>query len=166
MKKVLNLSCPYKVTLDTTTFTYTFNTNTNVNYSLAFKSYSSLFDDTVANGKVTSVYSLNLDKLSSQITPSSGIRETVEAILIDFFSNPENVLVYICDLVDGKHPQREVLFSKWYNKSPARHYISKSDAKFGTGSMIFTSILYTNENPNGNLIKSAWEEIQDLFAKP
>lgn len=49
------------------------------------------------------------------------VRETIEAVIEAFFKQEPSVLLYICDIIDGRQATRNRLFRSWYNKSKNKH---------------------------------------------
>ena len=42
------------------------------------------------------------------------LRETVYALIYEFFSQPDAVMIYLCDTSDGKQEVRQRLFASWF----------------------------------------------------
>ncbi|MFN4146736.1 MAG: DUF6169 family protein [Runella sp.] len=49
-------------------------------------------------------------------TTRQKIPATILSFLADFFRNQNNVLIYVCESLDGRQLARKKIFDKWFKK--------------------------------------------------
>ena len=85
------------------------------------------------------------------------IRETIKAILLDFWKNYDNVILFVCDSSDRRSAARMKLFNKWYLELNTNDDIVKIDFAVEE---ILASILSKTDN---YLLPFVEDEIKQLF---
>lgn len=130
MKEELNLPTPYKVfkvTADSETF-YQFTTQNDTVYDVIFISCESYFPNIeVCKDRV---FMLNFDikkEVAEKRAYDGNIEITVAGIIISFFENVENVMLFVCDSTDSKQRHRKITFNRWYNNYKEKLNIVKID---------------------------------------
>ena len=72
---------------------------------------------------------------------------TIIQALRDFFRNHQNVLLFVCDSVDGKHKARNRTFNRWYSKHKTSDFIKLDGYVFDGYNEIFNSIIFKKNHP-------------------
>ena len=97
------------------------------------------------------------------------VRDTIIAIVDEFFRNNNSTLLYICETGDSKQSMRSRLFEYWfstYNRKALFTMISSSIVD-EEGVVNFATIILRNDNPNlSEIIAEFTESIQLLSQKP
>ena len=168
MTKVLNLPCPYKVTLSTATQTYFFTTKTDIEYQLAFIDFIAYFTGTSTEGLVTKVYSLNIDKLSTKKALfDQDVQLTVACVVSHFFQDKENSLIYVCDHSDSRHSARKRKFDKWFADAEINHdFVKLDDMIITADGAHYTCLIFNAENPFREYVKTGYFEVIEALNKP
>lgn len=95
------------------------------------------------------------------------IRKTIWIIIETFFSENNPVVLYICDMSDGKQAVRNRLFSMWYHKYENKNnftYLSTNVNIEETA--YYASVIVKNSNPQLEEIKESFNIfIADLKEK-
>lgn len=166
MKEELNLPCLYKVLRDTETYIFSFTTKNYIEYKVAFIDNVSLFEGTSTESFISKVYSLSIEKESKAIEPLDvNTQETINCIIVEFFKDKENSLMYTCDTSDSKERLRVKKFDKWYEESPLKNKIIRLNAKLGNDPVNYTSFLYHIENPFRQELEIGYYEIIEALEK-
>ena len=85
------------------------------------------------------------------------VRETIWVILETFFLENNPVILYICDMSDGKQAIRNRLFSMWYYEYEQRESFTFLSNKVEVESTdYYASVLVKNSNPQLEDIKVAF----------
>ena len=98
----------------------------------------------------------------------SDIRPTVIAIIKEFFTNNQNVLLYMCDTTDGREAHRNRLFLRWFKESDTlgQFTIKTANAKV-EDQTLYVAIIVENNNPKIEEITNSFEaEAEMLTNKP
>lgn len=78
------------------------------------------------------------------------IEATIVAILIRYFSDRRNILMYVCDQQDNKQAARNKLFDKWFNKHRYTFHhqfgVSLVKSDINDKANLFTSLIYREDN--------------------
>ncbi|QNK78098.1 hypothetical protein H7F37_03165 [Winogradskyella sp. PAMC22761] len=95
------------------------------------------------------------------------MRLTIDNIINDFFKSRENSLIYVCSNEQDKNQIRSLVFERWYQYSQHKDVITKIDSiiPMDDNSILYTSLLYHNENPNITYILTSFNEIEDALDK-
>jgi Family of unknown function (DUF6169) len=128
--------------------TYRFDTDNGVYYSVDFTDGAVYFFDLPAYIPIFE-FSIKVLHLGSNITPPKDerIEPTIVAILIHFFQENSNSLIYVCDNLDKKHHARHRKFSSWFSKQNVS-YLEKFDTSFTLEDIeILASLILHHDNP-------------------
>lgn len=77
------------------------------------------------------------------------LRDTIVAILQEFFRANTDALLYICETGDGKQSMRNRLFDYWYRQAAANSNIVKTDAQIldAEGQVNYCSLFIRSDSP-------------------
>lgn len=159
---------PYNYSFDYDTGTYQFITKNDIFYRVAFLEDNTLTTVSTSGIEFNNVYQVVIEKVSEQLEPlDSQVFLTIDTIINDFFSNIENALIYVCSDDMGKDKVRYQVFERWYHYSEHKDIITKVDniIPLDADNVIYTSLLYHNDNPNVNYILKTFDEIEDALNK-
>lgn len=95
----------------------------------------------------------------------SKVRETIIAIVEDFFMQNNEVMLYICETGDGKQAMRNRLFGYWINHYKTNWNISfwSSSVKDENGVRNYATIIIRNDNPRIQEIARKFADTIQLF---
>lgn len=154
----INNNSPYKVDYATNKAFVIFSTDYDVHYLVGFE-----YDDTSFGFDAYQLVVINSDNKKSP--KDSKARKTIIAIVEDFFSNNENVLLYICETGDSKQAMRSRLFQYWFSS-----YINKSLFTFVSASVTdedgvvnHAAIILRSDNPMMPYIISEFSQTINLL---
>lgn len=141
---------------------YQFFTDGGVHYSVGF-----MEDDILLS---QNSYQLIIANINNHKSPRDRkVRDTIIAIVDEFFRNNNSTLLYICETGDSKQSMRSRLFEYWfstYNRKALFTMISSSIVD-EEGVVNFATIILRNDNPNlPEIIAEFTESIQLLSQKP
>ena len=141
---------------------YQFFTTGGVHYSVGF------MDDDILLSQNS--YQLIIANINNHKSPRDHkVRDTIIAIVDEFFRNNNSTLLYICETGDSKQSMRSRLFEYWfstYNRKALFTMISSSIVD-EEGVVNFATIILRNDNPNlSEIIAEFTESIQLLSQKP
>lgn len=141
---------------------YQFFTDGGVHYSVGF-----MEDDILLS---QNSYQLIIANINNHKSPRDRkVRDTIIAIVDEFFRNINLTLLYICETGDSKQSMRSRLFEYWfstYNRKALFTMISSSIVD-EEGIVNFATIILRNDNPNlSEIIAEFTESIQLLSQKP
>ena len=104
----INAKAPYKVTPIPSVHFVSFLTDTGVQYAAGFDK-----DDTTI--PLTETYQFSIINGNNKKSPRDPkVRETIIAIVENFFMENQEVMLYICETVGGKQSMRSRLFEYWF----------------------------------------------------
>ena len=141
---------------------YQFFTDGGVHYSVGF-----MEDDILLS---QNSYQLIIANINNHKSPRDHkVRDTIIAIVDEFFRNNNSTLLYICEPGDSKQSMRSRLFEYWfstYNRKALFTMISSSIVD-EEGVVNFATIILRNDNPNlSEIIAEFTESIQLLSQNP
>ena len=141
---------------------YQFFTDGGVHYSVGF-----MEDDILLS---QNSYQLIIANINNHKSPRDHkVRDTIIAIVDEFFRSNNSTLLYICETGDSKQSMRSRLFEYWfstYNRKALFTMISSSIVD-EEGVVNFATIILRNDNPNlSEIIAEFTESIQLLSQKP
>lgn len=168
MIKELKLQCLYKVYLDTNTSIYSFLTKNEIKYQIIFIEANSYYKGTSFYDKICNVYSLFVEKESTQNEPKDiETKKTINEIVKFFFSNTENILIYQCETRDGRGLSRFRTFNYWFESCSIKDELVKIDKsiKDGFGVVHYTTLLYHKENTIKEYLETSHQEVLDSCEK-
>lgn len=95
------------------------------------------------------------------------VKQTIWSIIETFFSENNPIVLYICDMSDGKQAVRNRLFSIWYNEYENKENFTFLSTKVEVEDTdYYASIIIKNSNPQIEEIKKSFEKfIQELKEK-
>lgn len=150
----INDKAPYQVRTENG-YSFLFRTAMGISYEIAFVEDHMISDD----GDVLQLIIHITEGDSSQRDPR--IRDTVVAILEEFFKQDYATLVYICDTRDGRQATRQRLFSTWFNSySRKDEYIHEYKELLVEGIGYYMAILGRKDNP---LLPDRLDAFERLF---
>lgn len=155
----INRTAPYRVENGPFRYAYCFYTDYGVAYSISF-----IKDDLFISNETVQFIIANLNNRKSP--RDMKLRDTIMAIVEEFFRVNESILLYICETGDGKQAMRKRLFDYWlstYDHKSGFSILSSSlvDAE---GVWNFASIIVRNDNPRLKEIASEFMETVNLLS--
>lgn len=157
----------YNYTFNEVTSTYNFITKNNIEYKVVF-----IIDETlnsVSENLIENVYQVIIEKVSDTIEPfDSAVGQTIDDIIKSFFENAQNSLIYICSEDEEKAEIRFNVFDRWYLNSTFNQFVTKIDNVIncetnGETYILYTSLLYHNDNPNIEYVLTAYNSIEEVL---
>ena len=103
----IKISSPYLVTWDSATNLYKFVSDYDVSFSVGFEK-----NDLLESGESYQFALTNYEGKKSPRDPK--VRNTILAIVEEFFKKNEAALLYICETGDGMQKMRNRLFQFWF----------------------------------------------------
>ena len=97
------------------------------------------------------------------------VRDTIIAIIDEFFVENNTTLLYICETGDKKQALRNRLFERWFStyERKAQYTFVASSLKDDEGVENYTAIIVRNDNPDlSAIIAEFTETISLLSSKP
>ena len=135
----INSISPYEVRIDG--LQLTFETVHGLHYEVRF------FAEQPIGGCET--WQFSFAKANRENAPEDPyVRFTLFAIIDEFFTENDNVLLYICDTTDGRETARNRLFIKWFKQSaqPNRFTI-RTASTIVEDQGFYAAIIVENRNP-------------------
>lgn len=115
-------------------------------------------------------YHLIIVNVNHQKSPSDvKVRDTIIAIIDEFFVENNTTLLYICETGDKKQALRNRLFERWFStyEHKAQYTFVASSLKDEEGIENYTAIIVRNDNPElSAIIAEFTETISLLSSKP
>lgn len=115
-------------------------------------------------------YHLVIVNVNHQKSPSDvKVRDTIIAIIDEFFVENNTTLLYICETGDKKQALRNRLFERWFStyERKAQYTFVASSLKDEEGIENYTAIIVRNDNPELSAIIAEFiETISLLSSKP
>ena len=115
-------------------------------------------------------YHLVIVNVNHQKSPSDvKVRDTIIAIIDEFFIENNTTLLYICETGDKKQALRNRLFERWFStyERKAQYTFVASSLKDDEGIENYTAIIVRNDNPDLRAIIAEFTEtISVLSSKP
>lgn len=157
----INHTAPYKVEQQSN-LRYTFRTDYGVRYVVDFAEEYILED--------VEMYQFSIININNHPSPNDPcVRDTVLAIVNEFFQENQSVLLYICETADGKQRMRDRLFRSWFaNNMAKRQYTIASASVRDTEDVInYAAIILRLDHPEKEFIISQFNKtIKFLSNKP
>ena len=135
----INAKAPYKVSEDGKQLV--FETRHGLHYEIRF------FEEQPIGGCET--WQFSFAKAEDMATPEDPyVRFTLFAVIDEFFTDNDNVMLYICDTSDSREAARNRLFIRWFKHSaePDRFTIRSASTTI-EGQGFFAAIIVENRNP-------------------
>jgi hypothetical protein len=161
---IMSIQQPYKFILREDQ--YFFETENGIKYRVEIKDGSCYFIDFKP---YLSVFELSIDldsDLVNSLAPYDARTElTIIQILMDFFKEHSNCIIYVCDSADGRHHARNRKFNSWFNRY-SDGSIEKHDINFEIedSEMLFSLILHQNNPFKEEIVKLFYQQPQ-LYGK-
>ena len=155
----INLSAPYLVWKEDGR-RYCFETESGGLFQITFDLEQSIWLD--------GAYELGIQNIKHVASPRDiRLKQTIIAIIEEFFRQNPGILLYICETGDGKQAQRSRLFLHWFREYQGL-YVIKSIRIKSEGVDNFASIIVQQSNPALQQIILDFEQmVSDLtFLKP
>jgi hypothetical protein len=98
----------------------------------------------------TETYQFSIININNKRSPSDPkVRDTIIAIIENFFHENQEVMLYICETGDGRQSMRRRLFVYWFNHYKKDWKISffSSAVRDENGILNYASIILRNDNP-------------------
>lgn len=154
----INENSPYKVQYATNKSFVIFKTDYDVHYLVGFE-----YDDSSFDFATYQLVIINTNNKKSPRDPK--VKDTIIAIIEDFFSNNENVLLYICETGDAKHSMRNRLFQYWFSAyfNKAQFTFVSASVKDEEGIINHAAIILRTDNPNMPYIVSEFSKTINLL---
>lgn len=119
-KRLQSLPLPYNVSHSQDTGFYQFTTDQGVVYVCGFRYATTTLSPLLGIYNLEiydfEFYPCNPISKSTKNRNDERVSATIIKLLEEFFSNELRVLVYICDSVDGRSKERQLLFNYWYKQ--------------------------------------------------
>lgn len=139
-----------------------FTTDNNLHYIVSFDA-----DDASLSLVCYQLVIVNVDNRPSP--RDHKLRDTIIAIVKEFFHSNNEVMLYICETGDGRQAMRNRLFQYWYSQDGQRDgftYLSAS-IKDDEGVINYATLIMRNDNPNYAIAyRDFGESVQLLNNKP
>lgn len=128
--------------------------------------YAAGFDKDDTTMPVTETYQFSIINGNHKKSPRDPkVRETIIAIIENFFMENQEVMLYICETGDGKQSMRNRLFEYWFN-----HYRKHWNIMFLTASITdengilnYAGIVLRNDHPRLKEIVNEFTTAVTLF---
>lgn len=159
----VNQNAPYRVEEGEDFGFYQFETLYGVHYSVGFLEDEDLLPDEDS-------CTLIIANVNNHKSPSDKkVRDTIMALIEEFFNANTYTLLYICETGDGKQMMRGRLFSSWfasYKHQSQFTFLSTSITDMD-GIVYFAAMIVRNDNPRlTQVVMKFTETIQLLSDKP
>ena len=158
----INTKATYHVELNEQDGFFQFFTDSGVHYSVGF-----IEDDVLLSKDSYQLIIANLNNRKSM--RDRKVRDTIVAIIDEFFNCNNATLLYICETSDNKQRMGSRLFEYWfstYNRKSQFTTLSSSIAD-REGVINYATIILRNDNPDlSEIITEFSESIQALSQKP
>lgn len=139
---------------------FVFETDHGVSYEVCF-----VIDYTLG---IDNSYQLCIDNVDNKTQPRDvKVRDTIIAIIEDFFRNNELCLLYVCDTSDGRQKARDRIFRMWFEEKATNDMYTIIPASVEVdGEEYFASLILCNSHPEYDSITTAFVKFsQDLSDK-
>jgi hypothetical protein len=159
---IINGSAPYKVKKGDHSLSYDFMTDYGVCFNISF-----LYDDTLLEHEAYQFVIANVNHKPSPNDPK--VKNTVLAIIEQFFIENNTILLYICETGDNRQSLRSRLFDRWFSTYNHRKYFTflSSTVRDEEGTDNYVSLIIRNDNPNYSEVISDYAgTIQFFTNKP
>lgn len=147
----VNSTSPYKVE-KLNDYAFVFHTQTNVVYYVSFKQ-----DMEIAG---LDSYQFIIERKSEKQGYDADVKDSIIAIINEFFAQNNDILLYICDTSDGREAIRNRLFVRWFMESDKDNMLEiKTADAIVEGEGMFFAIIFKKSNPRYVEISSEFEEV-------
>lgn len=156
-EKGINRTSPYKVKVVENSRAV-FTTDYGVLYIISFDE-----DDTSMSRTTYQFVILNAN--NKQSPRDKKLRDTIIAIVEDFFESNNEVMLYICETGDGKQAMRNRLFNYWFSSfiNKGQYTLLQSSVKDDEGIENFFAVICRNDYPEAKQVVSEFYDTVILF---
>lgn len=159
--KRINESAPYIVCKGRGNM-YRFYSDEGVHYAVDF-----LPDEMITKGDSHQLVIANLNNKKSP--RDAKVRDSILAIIDEFFRINQSTLLYLCETGDGKQSMRSRLFEYWFNtyKRKTQFTLLTTSIVDDEGIVNFATLIIRNDNPNFlDILSEFSESVKLLSQKP
>lgn len=156
----LNLKSPYEV-WKVKDGVYAFDTDFGGNYEIGLSINTEMLH--------MEVCAFDINNKNHQLSPSDPkLRNTILAIIEEFFASNDGVLLYICATGDGLQRFRFRLFLRWFNNYEHRdRYVLRTvEDVMDDKTPNYGAIIVEADNPDLELILARFDELAAFLKKP
>lgn len=109
---------------------------------------------------------INKNGLKSPL--DSKLRNTIMAVIYEFFSCNNATILYICETGDGRQSMRSRLFESWYNASlrKADFAVFSATITDPEGVANYAAIILRTDNPHFSEVIKEFSDTVRLLSKP
>lgn len=159
----INAKSSYEVTAIQGVNFVSFLTDYGVQYAIGFEK-----DDT--SMPVTETYQFSIINVNNKKSPRDPkVRETIIAVVEDFFAENQEVMLYICETGDGKQSMRSRLFEYWFNhyKQEWNVMLLSTSVRDEEGILNYAAIILRNDHPRlKEIVNEFTDAVTLLNSKP
>ena len=155
----INLVAPYYVEEENGILS--FNTDYDIDYGVTFEEDSSMMQ--------YQTYIFGINNRSHKPSPNDPkLRQTVIAIIDEFFTSNKEVLLYICETGDDMQESRFRLFLRWFNtyEKHSQFTIRMLEGIMDGKIPNYGAIIVENNHPEYDLIMQRFDETEAFLKKP
>ena len=157
----LNKTSPYEVFPSSRKGYYGFVSKSGVEFAIGFE-----LDDFISSDS----YQLIIVNANHKSSPRDKyVRDTIFAIVSEFFRLNNVTMLYICESGDGKQAMRSRLFTYWFSEfiDKGKYTLLQSSIVDDEGIDNFFAIISRNDNPNlKNVISEFYDNVMFFSQKP
>ena len=148
-------TCPYPVKYDGDE--YTFRTDHDIVYAVDFKEEDSF--------SPIPAYWFDLSNRSHRPSPNDPkVRETVIRIIIEFFRQNPDIMLYMCDNANDQQAQRNRLFLRWFKGAEqSKLFFIKTAVVVDEDMENFIAIVVPRQHPYLNDIIARFDSEIEMF---
>ena len=159
------MASPYNFSYSSNSGIYHFTTKNNITYHIVFIEDETLNSVSSSDLHFKNIFQVIIDKKIDGIEHfDTSVSCTIKEILIEFFQNKENTLIYVCSDEAKKAELRFKAFNRWYINSSQKGVISKTDNIIVLGEeKIYSSLLLHKENPSYWDILETFQQIEAVL---
>ena len=155
----LNLHSPYYVVQDEEGDLF-FITDYGVNYAISFE-----LNEEILNYPT---YEFGIQNRNHQTSPGdTKLRDTILAIIEEFFTSNGGVMLYICETGDGMQAFRFRLFVRWFNNyvHRDRYELRTVEEVMDDNTPNYGAIIVEKTNPDLELVLARFDEFAAFLKK-
>lgn len=136
---------------------YLFRSDYGIEYVVGFKT-EDIFNPIPA-------YWFDLSNRSQKASPNDAkVRETVICIILEFFQENPDIMLYMCDSANDQQAQRNRLFLRWFSGAKqSQQFFIKTDVIVDEGMENFIAIIVPRQHPYLEEIVSRYNAEIEMF---
>lgn len=153
----LNIKAPYSV-WEIREQTYGFKTDYGVLYKIEFSDNTLIWQD--------GAYEFGISNENNVPSPNDEkVKDTVVAIIAEFFTSNPDILLYQCETGDNKQDARGRLFLRWFNNAEFKNHFHISTVMIcAEGINNYAAMIVQKSNPNLQTIIDDFENFVGLLS--